>query len=280
MKKVGMIIVNYNDSETTIKLLNNVKDYELIDKIVIVDNKSTDKSAKILKKYKSDKVTILVNYENKGYASAINLGSKYLMQQLRNCYIIVSNADIVVKSEEDIKNLLKHFEIEDVAMVAPTINEWGVYKRCWKLCTTKETILCNIPLINRLYKHKFLEYPEGYFGTEYSVVDVIHGSFFIIDSAILKQVGFYDENTFLYYEENIMARKLQAIKKKSVVDNRIEVMHEHSVSINKSVNNVNKYRILKKSQEYYLKNYNGATKFQLRIIHILNKINEIGYKFR
>ena len=280
MRKVGMIIVNYNDSETTIKLLNNVKDYNIIDKIVIVDNKSTDKSARILKKYKSDKITVLVNYENKGYASAINLGSKYLMQHLRDCYIIISNADIVIKKEEDIEKLLAHFEMPDVAMVGPTINEWGVLKRSWKLCSTKQTILLNIPLINRLYRHKLLEYPKRYFNTDYSVVDVLHGSFFIIDSNILKEVGYYDEHTFLYYEENIMARKLKFIKKKSIVDNKVEVMHEHSVSINKSVNNINKYKILKESQEYYLKYYNGASKRELKIIHFLNKINEKGYKFR
>ena len=42
--KLGMCIVNYNDYETTKTLIDNVKNYKCLDKIVIVDNKSTDDS--------------------------------------------------------------------------------------------------------------------------------------------------------------------------------------------------------------------------------------------
>ena len=43
MKNV-MIIVNYNDFDTTKRLLDNVKDYKCLDKIIVVDNHSSDKS--------------------------------------------------------------------------------------------------------------------------------------------------------------------------------------------------------------------------------------------
>ena len=33
--KSGMVIVNYNDYETTIKLINNVKDYKIIEEYLI-----------------------------------------------------------------------------------------------------------------------------------------------------------------------------------------------------------------------------------------------------
>ncbi len=280
MQKIGMIIINYNDSKTTKKLLENVKDYNVINKIVIVDNKSTDNSVKELEKYKSSKVTILVNEENNGYASAINLGSKYLIDLYKECYIIVSNSDIVIHKESDIKKLINHFAMKDIAIVAPTINEHGKIKRCWKLCSANSTILVNIPLINRLYKKNILEYKEDYFNKNYSIVDVIHGSFFIIDSKILKKVNYFDEKTFLYYEENIMARKLQVINKKSLVDNTVIVDHEHSVSINKKYSELNKYKILKQSQEYYMQEYNNANKLQMSILKFFNKVNEFFYKFR
>ena len=37
-KKLGMVIVNYNDFEMTSRLLNNVKDYKCLNQIVVVDN--------------------------------------------------------------------------------------------------------------------------------------------------------------------------------------------------------------------------------------------------
>ena len=49
MKKLGMVIINYNDYETTEILLNNIKEYDSLDSIVIVDNHSTDDSYKLLK---------------------------------------------------------------------------------------------------------------------------------------------------------------------------------------------------------------------------------------
>ena len=50
MKKLGFVIVNYNDANTTIRLLNQIKDYKSIDQIIVVDNNSTDDSVKKLKK--------------------------------------------------------------------------------------------------------------------------------------------------------------------------------------------------------------------------------------
>ena len=36
---IGFLIVNYNDAKTTEKLLLNVKNYQCLDKILVVDNK-------------------------------------------------------------------------------------------------------------------------------------------------------------------------------------------------------------------------------------------------
>ena len=44
MSKVGMIILNYNDYETTDKYLSSIKNYKVLDKIIVVDNNSTDSS--------------------------------------------------------------------------------------------------------------------------------------------------------------------------------------------------------------------------------------------
>ena len=105
MKKLGFVIVNYNDANTTIRLLNQIKDYKNIDQIIVVDNNSTDDSVKKLKKLKSKKIKIIENKENKGYASGLNTGAKYLIQTLGECNIIFSNSDIIIKNEKDLDTL-------------------------------------------------------------------------------------------------------------------------------------------------------------------------------
>ena len=73
--KTGIVILNYNDYENTIQMLNQIKDYTCLDKIVIVDNCSTDQSVEKLKVYENKKIVLLEASENKGYASGNNFGN-------------------------------------------------------------------------------------------------------------------------------------------------------------------------------------------------------------
>ena len=47
--KNGIVIVNYNDFNSTRELIENIKSYNIFDKIVVVDNHSADDSVKKLK---------------------------------------------------------------------------------------------------------------------------------------------------------------------------------------------------------------------------------------
>ena len=42
--KTVFLVVNYNDYKTTIQLLNNIKEFKSLNKILVVDNNSTDNS--------------------------------------------------------------------------------------------------------------------------------------------------------------------------------------------------------------------------------------------
>jgi GT2 family glycosyltransferase len=52
----------------------------------------------------------------------------------------------------------------------------------------------------------------------------------------LEKINYFDENVFLYYEENIISQKLKKIKEKIVINSDIEIIHKHSLTINKSLN--------------------------------------------
>ena len=55
-KNNAIIILNYNDSQTVIDYVNLIKDYKSIDKILIVDNCSTDNSYEILKELETNNI--------------------------------------------------------------------------------------------------------------------------------------------------------------------------------------------------------------------------------
>ena len=77
--KVAVIIVNYNDSDDTTKYVKMITEYEIINRIVVVDNNSTyDGEISRLKKLESPKTIVIKAEKNGGYDYGNNFGIKYL----------------------------------------------------------------------------------------------------------------------------------------------------------------------------------------------------------
>lgn len=271
---IGMVIVNYNDYETTKRLLDNVKDYKVLKEIVIVDNKSTDNSLEELRKLKNKKITIIDSGENKGYSYALNVGCKYLIDKYKSLNIVISNSDIIIESELDIKDLNSYISTKNV-IVGPTIIQGNDLNRGFKIPTPWQDIKQNIVFFGKRVLAKELSYPDNYYHKDISKVDTVSGCFFMISSKHLEDMGYFDENVFLYYEENIMGIKTKKLGKNIIVCNNVDVIHDHSVSIDKSLKRIKKYDILKTSQEYFEKTYNGANKIELFFLKVFRYLTRI-----
>lgn len=265
MSKVGMIILNYNDYETTNKYIKKIKDFKSLNQIVIVDNNSTDGSYKKLSELNNNKISVIKTDKNKGYAYGNNYGINYLNDKTDVEYIIISNPDIIVE-EKVINKLKKDLDNNvDISLIAPVINQLGEKIRGWRLPTVKDEILQNINYYQRKVK-KNLNYKDDKYNGNLTKVDVVSGCFFMIRKDIMKMIGNFDEATFLYYEENIIASKLKNINKKTCIDNTVEITHDLSISVDRSFNSINKYKILKQSQKYFVKHYLNAGIFDMILL--------------
>lgn len=272
MTKLGMVIINYNDYKTTSFLLDSIKDYKCLDLIVVVDNKSTDDSLKYLKKYENNKIKIIEAEENKGYAAGLNIGAKEVIKKLKNCNIIFSNSDVIINKEEDLEKLSKDIGKHSIAVVGPTIVENRSLNRGWMLPTIKDEIKFNLPLVSRKYRKEIL-YDDEHYNEDLSIVGVVSGCFFCVSGKVLEEVDYFDEATFLYYEEQILSKKLEEKDYQVAVDNNVVIIHNHSVTIDKNINKVNKYKELKKSQRYFVKEYLQATEKELKWLDFTNKLS-------
>ena len=270
MKNI-FLIINYNDYQTTEKILDNVKDYKILDKIIVVDNNSTDDSFKKLSNFKSKKLIVIKNSQNKGYGSGINFGCKYINSKFGESYVFISNPDVIIYGEEDLQKLIQTFD-KDTAIVAPIIKEHEGYNRGWKIPSPIQDSLLNLIYIHRFLRPKLLFYKDECYKNNVMEVEAVSGCFFVINSFILKQCDYFDENIFLYYVENVIAKKIQKINKKVLINTQVEVFHNHSVTIDKNINHIKKYKELKKSQIYFQKYYNHANWFELFLLKITNKM--------
>lgn len=271
--KTGLVIVNYNDFETTKKFIDTINNFKSIDRIVVVDNKSTDNSLLKFKKLKLKKLDVLENTSNKGYASGVNLGSKHLIELYESCNIIVSNSDIVIDNNEIIDEIIYELNNDNhVAIAAPMIKQHSGYDKGWKTPRPWQDVLLNIAWIHRFLRPKLLGYDEKLYKNKIVEVDQVSGCFFAIKSKVLEKIKFLDEGTFLYYEESILSSKLKKSNLKTIVITDLKIFHNHSVSIDKSINRIKKYKILKQSQMYFHKNYNDANILDIIMLWITNKI--------
>ena len=264
--KTAIIILNYNDYDTTFRMIQNINKFNNINTIVVVDNCSTDNSYKKLKELENKKIKVIKTNKNLGYASGNNYGLKYLEDKNID-FVIISNPDVSV-SNDAINILKKDLEKDDITLIAPVINERGFISRGWKLPKFKDDLLSNINYFWK-YFQKLLFYKDNYYNNKKLVqVDVVHGCFFIIKYDRFKKINFFDTGTFLYYEENILGKKLKSMGYKCFIDTSVVVNHELSVSVDKNLNSLKKYKILKESQRYYEKKYNNLNFLGLVILKI------------
>ena len=252
--KTGIVILNYNDYENTIKMLEQIMDYKCLSKIVVVDNCSTDESLEKIRLFESKKIVVLESSQNKGYAYGNNLGLKYLEKET-NCELaIISNPDVVV-SESVIEALIRDMKKDEtISFLGPKVLEYGHISKGWKLPSFASELVSTMNYFNR-FSFKLQRYKDSYYQEKLCDVEVIHGCFFMARLKDFKKIKYFDPHTFLYYEENILGYKARAKVMRVVVDTSLSVQHMGSLTVDKSLKKIKKYKALKKSMFYYEKEY-------------------------
>ena len=70
--RINCVILNFNDGETVARLVHMIHDYDYLEKIVLVDNHSTDDSWEQLQVLKDEKVELIRTEKNGGYGYGNN----------------------------------------------------------------------------------------------------------------------------------------------------------------------------------------------------------------
>ena len=258
--KLGLVILNYNDYKTTIDLISHVKNYNEIDCIVVVDNKSTNNSFEMLKKANDNTWHLIASPQNKGYAFGNNIGIKYLIDNFDVDIIGIVNPDIkfsnefVYKIKKSFEKYYKEYAIITGLQLKP---DGSISNRAfWKELNFKRLLMSNSPILSKFddvfnnYIKKKLEENK-----EIITVQVVEGCCFFINANDMKKIGFFDENTFLFCEEDILAKKIKELNKKIGVNKNITFIHNHSTTIRKVFSQIRVTKLILKSKKYLLNNY-------------------------
>jgi GT2 family glycosyltransferase len=251
--KIAAVILNYNDNENTLRLVKDFEGFDFISRVVVADN--SGKTG--LKSLNESKATLL-RLANSGYAAGNNAGLALIDKDGGADFIIISNPDVFV-TEDAVAACVDFLQNhKDYALAAPrmfTVDGKPHHLSGWQ----ERTFLCDFAyssgILSRLVGMCRECYPESYFKRPFSDVDCVAGSFFVIRASIFKQAGYFDEHTFLYYEEDILGFKLKRLGFKSAVINSIRFIHCEGTSVNKSMNYLRRYLTMQKSRLYFHRHY-------------------------
>lgn len=270
--KVGIVILNYNDTKQTVDFAKRLRKFQCINKICIVDNNSKE-DINDLWSLEDTTIKVLELSNNMGYAAGNNVGLKYLYQSDCDLFII-ANPDICIE-EHAFNDFIAYIKAyPQYGIFGPTITEQGKLNRGWKLMRINYDIIDNLIYVNRLFKNRN-RYKDIKYNRSISEVDVVSGCFFALTRETVDKIGMLDEGTFLYYEENILATKAKQAGIKTCICNKVNIIHNHSVTIDKNINHYRKLRILKDSQYYY----RGLEKHNKVSMWLLKKTGDVACNF-
>lgn len=258
-ENITIIVLNYNDFESTELFIQTIRNFTSIEHIIIVDNFSSDDSFIQLKALQDSKIDVIKTDRNGGYGYGNNFGVKYANDKYKPSIIIISNPDVIV-SDKTINKCIEFLNNnESCAIVAPIMLDSNFninYKCAWRVPSYYQYLFFSLRIFGKLFNNIFYEEDLKRAKFKELKVGCVAGSFLLIDRRKIKTNEIYDENIFLYCEETVLG--IQTEKKNFDTYLLLEenFIHINSISINKTIkNSVFKKKILWQSRLYVLDNY-------------------------
>jgi N-acetylglucosaminyl-diphospho-decaprenol L-rhamnosyltransferase len=214
MPNLTIIIVTFNSSQIIEKCLShlNLSKYE----VIIVDNCSQDNTAQIIET-KFPQIKFLKNPKNSGYGRANNIA----LRQAKTDFALILNPDAFIL-EEDIEKILTVIKNnENVAIAGPLLlSQYPVSPE---------------ELDQKLTRVKTASTEQLFKG--YLKAGIV-GAVLFMKMDILRKIGFFDENIFLYHEDGEICSRAINQNYQSIIIHDALAFHQEGTSSTPSLRNL------------------------------------------
>ncbi len=175
--------------------------------------------------------------DNKGYAVGNNTIIRQAKRDLANRslnidYVLISNSDIEFDDNLLIEKMLeKMYKYKDCSVLGPKVLQMGKRQQ-------GPYYFCG-PIMYALKQFFFFFYYPVWAFTEKRISNIkkdkrvwrVIGCFMLIDYYDFEKIGYFDENTFLYNEEDIISYKFEKINKCTIYTPDVVVIHKHKPKV-------------------------------------------------
>lgn len=278
-RKIGIIIVSYHNPKGTERYLKKeLTKLSFPYTLIVVDVDASPESSKKLAEscglfYLEENNTaasiprtnkyLISCRKNLGYARGNNLGVKFLNKCGNFTHYLFSNDDIEIKDPNTLTKLAEKLDADSsLGCIGPRIIGLDGHDQSphMRYISPYRMIGWNILPFLRTKKGRvniLQQKPSN------SICYWVCGAFMMVKADYFLQAGMFDDSTFLYFEEVILAERLLQINKKVYFLADVEVLHYEGGS--SSNINLRKQQFLIDSQVLYYKKYKHVSSF---IIHL------------
>jgi N-acetylglucosaminyl-diphospho-decaprenol L-rhamnosyltransferase len=204
LPSISIVTINWNSGQQLRECLDTIVESDRhefkLDKVIIVDNASTDRSLDGLEQLDLP-LQMIRNSENKGFGAACNQGAA------------ISNADFLLFLNPDTRvsrdaidravSFMAQSLPQKVGVVGiQLVDERGKIQRSCARFPTPTNLWCSILGLDKLVKTKLTSYMMTEWDHDRTQrVDHVMGAFYLIRSEIFKSLQGFDENFFVYFED-------------------------------------------------------------------------------
>lgn len=240
---VSIIIVNYNTRQMTAECIDSIfeKTSGVSLEVILVDNASKDDSREFFSA--DNRITYIYNDENIGFGRANNLGNSYASGK----YLLLLNSDTLLV-DNSIKAMYDFMEsnVGIVSCGGNLISETGrMVISHGKFPSLKQefSVIGFYKLYNNFYRQKIA---LGQLANEGNTdnVDYISGADIFIRKDIFDEIGGFDKDYFMYYEETDLYYRMHDLGYKSCIIPDIKIIHKEGGSFVKKSYNLSRFKLL------------------------------------
>lgn len=234
---VSIILVNYNTADLLLACINSIlgKTEHLIYEIIVVDNASSDSSVELVRS-KFPLVKVIANEENVGFGIANNIG----VQHAQGKYVWFLNSDTLLISNAA-KILYDAIEVYSSAVIAGG----NLYDINMKPATSFSQIIPSLwAEVDYFFFNIFsqLKYRRNLnFNYSDQIIEVdgfISGADLMIEKAVFEEVGGFDKDFFMYYEETELTYRIRKYGYKIISVPEAKIIHLEGASETKKENSL------------------------------------------
>lgn len=229
--KIATIILNYNSSADCRKCIGYLKQQQGVEQeIVVVDNCSRDDDRKAVEALcKEQGCTFIANNENRGYNAGNNVGLRYAAEKGYE-FALIANPDMEFPQKDYLAVLVdKIYEDENIVVCGSDIQTpEGIHQNPKRV--GKDKLSNYFAWIKDIFANKKVksDTPEWIEDPNISKhCRCLNGCCFLIRMDFIKDIGFFDENTFLYGEEPILGAQVEENGKKMYYTSDTFAVHAH-----------------------------------------------------